>query len=133
MEGDGIEMFGDIASRGGVEIDKVDGWHFIVALIAWDEYPFKCAAATDAAVGAVDVVVDLRVVNFKNFGEVDLRGINEHEITTTAHRKAVSDGLVGSHFAGVNVTFHVETADGTVESVGCGGQWLDVDTETVGL
>ena len=95
MDGDGGKFLGDVASSVGVEEDKGDGRDFVVAMVTRDENPFEGTASTDAVVVAGDVVVDLGVVCFEDFWEVDVGGVDEHQVACTADGEAVGDHWEG--------------------------------------
>ena len=101
-------------------------------MVAGDEYPLECTAAADAVGGAVDVVVDLGVVDFKDFGEIDLGSIDEHQVARTTNGEAVGNGLVGTYLAGVGFALDTEAAHGPVKMLGSLGQGLDADVDAVG-
>ena len=116
MDGYGINFFGYVTSSVGVEIDKGEGGDGVVALVAGDENPLEGAASADAVAVAGNVVVDLRVVDFEYFGEVDGWGVDEHEVAGSADGEAVGDGFVGADFAGVGFGFGTETSHGSVKA-----------------
>ena len=118
VDGDGLDPLGDVAASVGVEEDKGEGGQGVVALVAWNEYPFEGAAAADTVAAAVDVVVDLRVVDFEDFGEFDGGSVDEHEIAGAADGETVGDGFVGTDFAGVGLGFDVEATYCPIEALG---------------
>ena len=132
MDGNGGEFLSDVASSVGVEEDKGYGRDFVVAVVAWDENPFEGTASTDTVVVAGDVVVDLGVVYFEDFWEVDVGGVDEHQVACTADGEAVGDGFVGADLAGVGFSLNGEVADCTVETFGCIGKGFDADIDAVG-
>ena len=78
------------------------------------------------------MVVDLRVVDFEDLGEINLGSIDEHEVAIAVDGEAVGYGFVGAHFSGVYLAGDSEGAHGSVEPFGCGGERLDVDVDAIG-
>ena len=78
------------------------------------------------------MVVDLGVVSFEDFWEVDVGGVDEHQVACTADGEAVGDGFVGADLAGVGFSLNGEVADCTVETFGCIGKGFDADIDAVG-
>ena len=128
-----VNMEGDVAGSGGVEVDEGVGRDGEVALAARNEDPLIGAAAGDAVVALMEVVFDLRVVGLKRGGEVGGGRCDEHEVAAAGEGDAVGDCLVGFDLLGVETALEGIGTHGAAEVFGCLGEGTDVDGEGVGV